>query len=573
MTVDAALCLWNATVARAALEVERARVEPELREALDAIGRELEVMAGEIRDPEVRAACERARGVIGVAADLDGLAPFASGPLREAILEDAAHVWLARGRAISRTVGSWLDLDAFRPRGPLAASPAHFRTVAWLSRARLGLEWSDDPRDAALVVLALARARTAHGRALASWDDLDSTVELLHGPQSDLGTFEVLGALERAFGPTATADDLASRAGIERFVKEVRASALARAEALGGDRRSEARFTLLGDTRTVEGAVLEALSAPRLAGRTRPGSLDLLAALGSRAARTIASLEGAPGYDRALDAVASRLEGVREVSRAVSLAGSGVERARLFALAALVGDGAASEVQKDTTGVVSTEAPDEAHESRDLLAAFAALDGTDPAPLDGPEPVVDVQAPLPLVEPAPALYERLAHGARRLAQGLEPGTPAGSDVAKSLAQLRRVAALLSGLAHASVEALEDRAPSTRSVAALAAFYPTLAALAPDHAASVEDVHVTVLPSGEREILERAAGPFDRLFEIVRIPGMDRESGGRGAAAWTLVVGPALSAREVVVRDARLPPESLERAPRPQDPSWATHVVK
>jgi hypothetical protein len=559
VTVDGALFLWNAAVGRASIEVERERIEPELRESLDAVGLALERIDSEIDRPELRRAIDLARGIVGVAADLDGLEPRVAGDVREAVLADAGGLWLGRGRVLSRVLGRELDADAFRPRGPLASAPEHFRAVSWLGRASLSLDASrpDEARAAALIALGLASAqRPGGGRALALWDEVDATVELLHGPQDDLGAFELLSVLEGTLGPTASASDLAEPRVLADMDRRARAVAASRAWELGPV-PAAARFTLLGGTRVLESVVLSKLVAPELPGRVWPSSLDLFATLGSRPARTIGSLEGTPGWDRAVDAVGRSLEPIRIPPRAVALAGSGIERSRLFALAGLL--------DEDATIVEAGEGV----ESHILLAGLAALNGTPPARLDSLEGLVPAPGPAPLLEPAPVLYARLAHGARRLVAGLERGVRPGSNVARANALLEGTSSLLDGLASASVETLEGHELSEPSRSALALFYPLCERIAPERATSIEDVHVVVLPSGAREFLERASGPFDRLWALARIPG---KYNADGSPRTVLALGPALSARELVVRDQRIDADSFEREPRPRDPIWATHIV-
>src|SRR5262249_45172345 len=54
VTADAALALWNAAVSRALVEAERERVEPELRENLDALGVALEKIDEKNESRELR---------------------------------------------------------------------------------------------------------------------------------------------------------------------------------------------------------------------------------------------------------------------------------------------------------------------------------------------------------------------------------------------------------------------------------------------------------------------------------------------------------------------------------------
>jgi hypothetical protein len=442
-----------------------------------------------------------------------------------------------------------VDWGRFEPRGALAALPAHFATVVWLGEAslRLDAQHPDELRAASLMTLGIARSMPV----LARWVALDDAATLVHGPQDDLGALDVLMVVRSALGDSVRPDLLGHDEAVARIAQ--RASEAAKPRSTGSVATVEPdalvpRFRLLGATRSLEELVLSDLSGERLPGRARPTSLDLLAALGSSPARAVASSDGTPGYGRALDALGPLLEDVTSVPRAVSRSGSGVERSRLFALAKLV-----ERPSPTAPAFMATQA----YSDRLLLAALAGLDEVEPAPEDG-ELVQDPSAPLPLVEPLPGFYARLAHGARRLALGLEATTPGAT---RATARLRRTSELLTGLSLAAEETLEARPFSTESRRALASFASAARVLAPASALSVDDVHVLARQDGTREWLERMCGPLDRLFLV--LPGEDGKL--------RLASGPALSAREVTA-SAPLTRDDVARAAR-QDPAWASHVVR
>jgi hypothetical protein len=558
VTADAAFLVHGGAVARAALAVERDDIAPGLATTLTVLGRELEALARHDRSKAMQRGLDLARDVIGVAAALDGV-HAAVAPGHEArVARDAASARAGTGTAPSVVLGRDVDWEALAPRGDLALLEDHARTVAWLAHADLHLDAAhpDEARAAAFIVLALANGRTRDGaRLLALWNDLDDAATFLHGPQDDLGAFEVLGALERltsevSLAPSALDGDEA----LERLVLAARAEAEARPGKIASDGDAPGpRFRLLGGTRSIEALVTSRLAA--LPGRRHPTSLDLLAGLGSAAARTIVSEERIGGYGQAFEALAPLMADVVRVPRPGSLKASGVERSRLFAIAKLLERPPASAPAVQRT---------EAYRDRLLLAGLAALDACGASPEEPGELVVDPRGPVPAIEPLPLVYARLAYSARRLALGLDATSAARSPaVARATARLRRVSEVLSGLALAAEEALRDEAPSAEARLALQSFASAAHVFAPPSAVSVEDVHVLRLENGTAEILERASGPLDRIYMVLPVPG--------DGSHYRLAVGPALAACEVATA-TRLAPADVLRGGRFEAPSWATHVV-
>jgi hypothetical protein len=541
VTADAALLVYQGAVARAVHETERERIAPALRETLEHLLRGLRAVEREAPNADLEHAARLARRIIQVAAELDGLP--AGGD--EAVARDVAAARRAEGRSESAVLGRELAWTRFELRGALASLPEHFRAVVWLGEAalRLDREHPDELRAASLVALSLARERTD----LARFADLDDTASLIHGPQDDLGALDVLSALRSSFGSAIRPEVVGRPEALEPIARHAAAiAASSRTGAIATLDEPGVRFRLVGNTRSLESLVVSSLSGDALPRRARPTSLDLLAAMGSSAARAVASSDGAEGYSRALDGLTSILGEVTQVPRAVARSGSGVERSRLFALASLLPrpDAAAP-------SFMATQA----YSDRLLLAAFAGLNATDPGPADG-ELTTDPRAALPAIEPLPAFYARLAHGARRLALGLE--TVSGG---RATARLRRTSELLSGLSLAAEETLARRELSEESRWALRAFASAARVLAPANPWSVETVHVQLRRDGAREWLDRSSGPLDRLYLVL--------PDARGELR--LACGPVLAARETVATHPLTPAEAA-RAPR-VDPEWASHIVR
>jgi len=550
VTADAALLLFQGAARRAALEVEREHIAPGLERTLEILSRELSRFEESARTDEVRRSARLARRIVAVALALEGKSQAGlSG--ETAVVDDARLVREGKGRGLSRVLGRELDLDAIAPRGDLALLPDHARAVGWLAQAslRLDSEHEDEARAASLVVLALANAR-----ALALWNDVDDAVTFLHGPQDDLGAFDLLRATRRALGDRVDPDSLGTGEALAR----VERAALDESRAGGAGRIAQVSsatptFRLVGGARSLEAIVLSAL-ADKVPGRAHPTSLDLLGALGSREARTIASSEGLPGYNRALEGVSGVVADVTELPRATSRSGSGIERSKLFAIARLLEQPPASAPPAMRT---------REYEDRLVLAALAGLSAAPAGSLET-RPGAEARSTLPQVEPLPGCYARLAYAARRLALGLEGSAATRSSaVEQAVKRLERAGEILSGLARASAEVLEGKTLSQESREALAAFEPAVLALAPHAAFSVEDVHVRVQNDGSREILERTVGPIDALYLVLPVPGEGKLE---------LAVGPALSAREIVVKDVRTTEDDVRRGPRAPDPEWATHIM-
>ncbi len=547
VTADAALLVWGGAVSRAVLDVERSVLAPELRETLADLDGALRRFE---EKPELASSARLARRTIEVARVLDGLGEpgRASRPRGEALSDiavrrDVEKALSGVGTSRSEVLDREIDWARFAPRGPLRELPGHFRAVVWLGEAafRLDEEHPDELRAACLVALGLAR----ESRTLARFADFDDAASLIHGPQDDLGGLEVLQVVRGAIGDSVR-PELVGRpealTPLARRAREVARSARAGALSEGGP-----RFRLVGATRSLEEVVLTELSGTKLPGRPRPTSLDLLAALGSQPARAVAGEDGAEGYVTALEKLSSLLEDVTKVPRAVARAGSGVERAKLFAVAKLV-----ETPPRGAPSFMETQA----YSDRLLLAGLAALDMPEPGS-EGGELTVDPRAPLPALEPLPGFYARLAHGARRLALGLDATSPGAS---RATARLRRASELLSGLAEASHEVLEGRPLSGESRLALGSFASAASIYAPSSALACEDVHVLVKADGTREWLERANGPLDRLYMVVP-----------GEGGLTLAVGAAVSTREVV-SPRPLSAADVAGAPR-TDPVWASQIVR
>jgi hypothetical protein len=350
---------------------------------------------------------------------------------------------------------------------------------------------------------------------------------------------------------------------LARLARRASDEAAARRKAQVASDEEAPVFRLLGGTRSVQGVVLSALSAPRLPGRTVPTSLDILAALGSKAARA-AVPAATPGYDRTLAGVRHALEDLTSVPRAVSSAGSGFERSRLFAIAKLL--------ERPPSGAPSCQ-QSLAYSDRLLLGALGALNEPrawprhkgPPSPAGGGGPVPRFPREI-AVEPLPGFYARLAHGARRLLLGLDalPGSPGGPELVRAKARLAETASTLEGLALAAQEVLSDRPHSPVAQDALVRFVQVAAEAAPEAPWSVDDLHV-LARGGTHEILERTTGPLDRLVLVLPVPG---EPGRLRVAT-----GPVLAAREVTVHDERLTPDAVARGERAPDPVWASHVVR
>jgi hypothetical protein len=535
VTADAALLVWGGAVSRAVIDVERSLLAPELEETLadlDVALRHFEEKRG------LEASARLARRTLDVARALEG-AVSADAAVQNDVERALRGVGVSRSEVLDREI----DWSRFTPRGPLRELPGHFRAVVWLGEAafRLDEEHPDELRAACLVALGLAR----ESRTLRRFADFDDAASLIHGPQDDLGGLEVLQVVRSAIGDSVR-PELVGRpealAPLARHAREIARSARAGALAEGGP-----RFRLVGDTRSLEEVVLTELSSSKLPGRPRPTSLDLLAALGSQPARAVAGADGAEGYVNALEKLTSLLEDVTKVPRAAARAGSGVERAKLFAVTKLL-----ETPPRGVPSVMETQA----YSDRLLLAGLAALDMPEPGPERG-ELTVDPRAALPALEPLPGFYARLAHGARRLALGLDATSPSAS---RATARLQRVSELLQGLADASREVLEGHPLSKDSRLALQSFASAASVYAPASAFACEDVHVLLKADGTREWLERANGPLDRLYMVV--PG---ESGLR------LAVGAAVSAREVI-SPRPLSAADVARAPR-TDPAWASQIVR
>ncbi len=574
-TADASLLLVGAAASRAAWALERDVVAPDLLRLLDGALRELAAFEGRSREPAVVRAARRAREVLAVACALAGGQPALLGESRGRVEAEVAAVRAARGARVSPILGREVDDRAFVPRGLWATDPVlarHARAVAWLTRAGLRLDGAspDEARAAALLTLALAAAPGTNGRSgLGELARLEGALEVLVGPPDGLVAGDLLEALRQVLGRASVRpSDLAPDDLVLDLAERARAEAAARGrERVGPPGPPE--LHLVGGTRSLAGEALQQLVDPAVPGRGREASsLDLLALLGSRQARTIISARRAdpPGFDPAFEKLRLATSSWRETQGELP-ARTCLEQGRLWAAAALL----------DPTATSAGPAG-RAYRDRLLLASLAALEAVPPSGSGRPAP--RLLAPL-VVEPLPRLHARLAFGARRLATALEQVAEGrvAPRVAAALVDLRRVAELEEGLREASVDALIGSGAGGAAIGsgaggaaigrgqgkagrdALRDAPALLAALAPLDLRTASDL-LELRATGEAQVLHRVVFGLDRLAVVV-----PDGQGGLVAA-----IGPAFAAGEVWTRGQRLAPADVASTRR-EDPEWATHLAR
>lgn len=555
-TADCSLLLAGAAASRAAWALERDVVAPGLLGLLEGALKELTAFEGRSRDAAVTRAARRARELLAVACTLAGGHPALSGESRTRVAAEVAAVRAGRGPRVSPVLQREVDDRAFVPRGLWAdgALAGHARAAAWLTRAGLRLDGAspDEARAAALLTLALAAAPGTNGRSgLGELARLEGTLEVLVGPPDGLVAGDLLEALRQVLGRASVRpSDLAPDDLVLDLAERARAEAAARGrDRVGPPGPPELR--LVGGTRSLAAEALQRLVDPAVPGRGREASsLDLLALLGSRQARTVLSAERRdvfPGYDAALERLQAETPSWRDTQGDLP-ARTCLEQGRLWAAGALL----------DPAATAAGPAG-RAYRDRLLLASLAALEAVPPSGAGRPAP----RLPAPLVvEPLPRLHARLAFGARRLATALEQVAEGrvAPRVAAALVDLRRVAALEDGLREASVDALLGRGQGQAARDALARAPALLAGLAPADARTASDL--LELTGGETRVLHRVVFGLDRLAVVV-----PDGQGGLVAA-----IGPALAAGEVWTRGRRLAPADVATTRR-EDPEWATHLAR
>lgn len=567
-TADASLLVTGAVLARAASSVEEALLRPGLLELLELLAREAELAGRAARDPVVRQGLLRLQQRAAVALLLQGRTQAASGlapAARDPVEQEAALVRAGGGPRPSRLDPErTVDDRAFLPRGPWAepALQDHARAVAWLGAwsPRLAAAHPDELREACLAALLLARGRLPAGdggarTGLHLQAELEAALELLSGEPDGLGPLDLAAALGEVLGTwTPAPDALADPATLARLDEvlrlRARARGLPRVRGLGQG-ESEARFQLLGGTRSLEGRVLDRLGA--VPARARPSALDLPALLGSRRARSVLAAAGldAPGYDAALAALRPASEAFLRPGGALRARAS-LEQARTWSAAALLDRPDPSPWRPQS----SSAWPDRA-----LLGALGGLVPARAAPPVAPGPATP--GPLPLVEPLPHLHARLAFGARRVAVALGELLPPGPLRSRSVAQLLRVAVVEEALRDASLDLLEGRPLRPGAVSGLRLWAVTVRELGPEDVRTAEDLYELGLPGGGVQVVHRAVVRLDRLVAVAL------DAHGRPA----LAQGPAVLACELLTSGERLArPEAIAAHPDARTPAWATHVV-
>jgi hypothetical protein len=549
-TADASALLVGAAAGRLALTIEAELIVPETRRVIGALSIELRRLELRARDADVRAAARSARERMAVVALLEGLDVDLPAPALRRVEDEVARVRSAQGVSESPLDGERFDYSRCRPRGLYVSQGDHARAMAWLSQRglRLSVDRPGELRAACLIAMALSEGRLPDGRtALAGQARLEAALQVLFGEPDGLTPLDVLYALRQGLGEPrprlARLSDRRALAAVARHADQ--AAAQRRDRVRGRDDDGVPRAFLLGHLRSLEGQVFSGLT-PR--GRPRPSSLDLLVVLGSRRARTAVSAAGldAPGYDRAVRALAPRVRAWSDASLPVPLVAS-LEQGRLWSLAPLV------ERRPPSPVPFQASAP---YRDRLLLAGLAALSAPQPAPdvLPG-EPL---PGPVPIVEPLPRLHARLAFTAERLRRValrlLEP-----SDARdRAVAILERVGRLEEALRDASLDALAGRRPADTTVRALRGYAATMRELGPAHPFAAEGVYEL-----GGQVLHRVSYRLDRLWVTARDPLTWRPR---------LAVGAALAACELLSAQ-RLTPLEVAGHAGVAIPAWASHHLE
>jgi|GEM_PF-1393536 len=230
----------------------------------------------------------------------------------EVVAREVRLVEEAETVEVSPIFGYELDYRLMRPDGALAEDPraaAFFRAAAWYAaavmRIRPGEEGAlvelgrKETRQAALAVAALHTTRLGGGKALDAWERVWQTCRFFLSMSGGLSVHDYTRAMREVLGERFSLADLEDDGKLDRLRERLLEQRGGRSSFPGPGEESEIRrgLHLLGERRSPDRSIEEALTDPAVAGRRVGCGLDLPGALGSqRALSNIDKLYGGGDY-------------------------------------------------------------------------------------------------------------------------------------------------------------------------------------------------------------------------------------------------------------------------------------
>lgn len=528
VTLDALFYAVHVALERALAEVEDTRVVPALDELLSRLGARLGT-AQRGADTELVGALGVARGIVAVAAALDGLGrPPAD--LASIVGQETAAIDAHAGVRPSPLLGVPIDYARFAVPTS-AAHPMAYKALAWLATAPLALVARTEARGA-MVDVATARRNARAAMFLSHLVDEEGGDAKLHeayvriakllafvwGPPDDVSLAELSDAADALRTDLGKPDHVADVTKVDRLRKRASIIRAPRVfDGAGAPGKAGVNVRVFGGHAPLDSALLEALAAPHLASRSLPSTLDVAAWLGGTEARACLREEGgdgAAGYDEAL-ARAARQRPADDAIHA-SVHGS---------LLDAIGEWLRARGPSPAAERASVESALAAwtwlrHDGRALARGKPGARAATVLRVPG--------AGLPaFVEPSPLVIARLLATVRQIERGLATLGPMNRG-SSGLATLAEVDDLLSVALRAATREVNDEPLGPEDIAALASFPARLARVETDADAQVPvaaDLY-TDLRSGRA--LTSATGLVELAVMLVREPGTGRIFAAAGA---------------------------------------------
>lgn len=193
------------------------------------------------------------------------------------------------------------DYGAYKPVGHYADDPeleAYFRGMTWFGRVHFKLKDPADPafrpsRAPLIITLALRQARLEDGPASDAWGMIHEVLTYLIGPSDDAGPLEYSAFMDEIYPGLTTVAGLSDEARWQEFLRRSGEIPAPQINSTFADSTIELQagqgWRLMGQRFTLDAFIFQNLIYDKVGDPTRqrelPSGLDVMAALGSPAAR------------------------------------------------------------------------------------------------------------------------------------------------------------------------------------------------------------------------------------------------------------------------------------------------
>ncbi len=238
------------------------------------------------------------------------------------------------------------DYGAYKPVGHYAGDPdleGYFRGMTWLGRVHFALGDAQDPsfepsRVPLIITLAMREA-DADGWPASTWSDVNRLLDFLVGPTDDLGPLEYAALMDQVYGPDVTISGLADDAQWGTFLASTDNLPAPQINSTFADFTSDLQvekgWRLMGQRFTMDADIFQSLIFDQVgvradgAKRDFPTGLDVMAVFGSGTAMDALQQRGDmtfPNYPENLEA----LKGAAAAQPEFAVAGPRLQRLAVF---------------------------------------------------------------------------------------------------------------------------------------------------------------------------------------------------------------------------------------------------